>query len=183
MAKSRVEIIGIKELRQIIHDMGEGVQKVNSKAGRSGGDLIAEIANEYAPGPHILSRQSKKESNENIAVMDIGPDKEHWYYQFLETGALPHEIKAGVTARREVWLPFGHWRRAKKEDLANATAGAKLAFQGINGLVIIGAVSHPGMKASPFLRQALTRNRDLIQEHVGKVFRAEIDRYCEDKND
>ena len=148
--KVRVELIGDAELRDKLHRMGDNVRQANSKAARAGEVPIQEQANVGAPGPHILALQSKRESTEALAVVDIGPDKEHWFYQFFETGAIAHTIKA-----------------------KNAKA---LAFEGRNGLVVTQSVQHPGMKKKPFLKKSMTDNIDLVQELAGKVFLQEINK-------
>jgi HK97 gp10 family phage protein len=146
----RVELIGDKEMHEKLHRMGENVQKANSKAARAAEVPILSEATEMAPGPHIMALQSKRESTEDLAVVDIGPDKEHWFYQFFETGAIAHTIKA---------------KKAKA-----------LAFEGRNGLVVIQSVQHPGMQKHPFLKKSLTHNKDLVQEIAGKVFLQEINK-------
>lgn len=148
----RIELIGDKELKEQIRQLGDRVQAINSKACRAAQVPILDEANALAPGPHIIALQSKLESNENLAVVNIGPDKEHWYYQFDETGASAHEIKAG------------------------RSAGARLAFKGISGLVITRSVNHPGKSARPFLRPAMTHNREQAQKIAGQVFLAEINK-------
>lgn len=146
--RSRVELVGEAELRDKIRRLGDLVRQANSKAARAGAEPIQEEANRNAPGPHVLALQSKINSTEDQAIVDIGPDKEHYYYQFIETGATAHEIKGkGV-----------------------------LAFMGRKGLVITKAVKHPGIAAKPFLRPAMAHNRDAAQKRAGEVFRAEIDK-------
>lgn len=153
MARGRVrtELVGDKELREKLHRMGDLVRQANSKAARAAEEPIVAEANSLAPGPHILALQSARESTEDLAVVDIAPDKEHWYYQFTETGAGEHEIKGNPL----------------------------LAFEGDHGLVIIGKVTHPGMDAKPFLRPALMHNRDQAQKLAGEVFLREINKVTE----
>jgi HK97 gp10 family phage protein len=148
--KVRIELIGDKELHEKLHRLGKGVQAANSKAARAGEMPILAEATAGAHGPHILARQSKRESTEDLAVVDIGPDKEHWFYQFFELGAKVHTIKA---------------KKAKA-----------LAFEGRNGLMVIQSVQHPGMKKKPFLKKAMTHNIDLVREIAGKVFLDEINK-------
>ena len=144
----RVELIGEKELRAKLHQLGDLVRQANSQAARSGAEIIRADAASNAPGPHVLARQSKLNSTEDQAVVDIGPDKDHYYYQFFETGATGHEIR-----------------------------GSKyLAFMGSKGLIITRSVKHPGMAAHPFLRPAMTKNKDAVQKRAGEVFLAEINK-------
>ena len=148
--KVRIELIGDKELHEKLHRLGVGVQAANSKAARAAEVPIQAEANAGAPGPNILALQSKRESTEDLAVVDIGPDKEHWHYAFFEYGAIAHMIKP---------------KKAKA-----------LAFEGRKGLVVIQSVQHPGMKKKPFLKKSLLHNRDLAQQIAGKVFLDEINK-------
>ena len=148
--KVRVQLIGDAELRDKLHRMGQNVQKANSKAARAAEVPVQVEATEGAHGPHIMALQSKRESTEALAVVDIGPDKEHWFYQFFETGAVAHPIKA---------------KKARA-----------LAFEGRKGLVVIPAVQHPGIKKKPFLKKALRDNQDQVVEIAGKIFLAEINK-------
>ena len=154
MGKSRVEIVGMDEMRKKIKALGDRVEKINSQAARAAAEPIKDDANANAPGPYILALQSKRQSNENIAMVDIGPDKDHYYYRFIELGASGHEIK---------------FKKARA-----------LVFTGKKGLVMTGSVSHPGMKARPFLRPAMSKNRDKSQKIAGEVFLREINRVCDD---
>jgi HK97 gp10 family phage protein len=145
---ARVELVGEKELRDKLHKLGDLVRQANSKAARSGAAIIREDAAINAPGPYILALQSKINSTEDQAIVDIGPDKDHYYYQFFETGATAHEIKGNKY----------------------------LAFMGAKGLIITRSVQHPGMEAHPFLRPAMTKNRDAVQKRAGAVFMVEINK-------
>src|SRR3989304_441747 len=69
---------------------GRGGQAVIAAA-QAGGDVVQAAANPNAPGPNIQTRVSEKKLGQ--ATVDIGPDREHGNYQFIETGATYHEIK------------------------------------------------------------------------------------------
>lgn len=89
-------------------------------------EVIRIEAARQAPGPHIVAKM--KYVGRRRAQALIGPDKAHWYYQFFETGAQPHEISA---------------RRVRR-----------LVFPGRAGIVFVQRVRHTGMAAQPFLRPA-----------------------------
>ena len=75
----------------------------------------------------------------------IGPDKDHWFYQFSETGAAAHEIN-----------------------------GSPLLFQGREGMVKTARVSHPGMPAKPFLRPAHDSTQNEQQDTLGAHIKAAL---------
>ena len=50
-----------------------------------------------------------------------GPDKEHWYYQFFETGVQPFEINLGK-GRSKRTCSKQHQERGKGESRANDRA-------------------------------------------------------------
>ncbi len=145
----RMELIGGKDLQQKLRALGSSVQAANNTAARAAQTPILNEASANAPGPHVMALQSPRESTEDLAVVNIGPDKDHWYYQFAETGAGAHEIKAKSKA---------------------------LAFEGRKGLVIVKSIQHPGRSARPFLRPAMAHNREAAQKLAGEVFLAEINR-------
>ena len=128
MAKPfRMTIKGDKELLDKIAKMGTQISGVIEDAALTGAEEFKERANNLAPGPHIETDTVKK--TKTIAEVDIGPDKEHWYYRFFETGVGPHE----VTPKN--------------------TGGLK--FPGLAGEMIVRMIAHPkGFPAQPFLRLA-----------------------------
>ena len=85
-----------------------------------------------------------------VAEISVGPTREKWYLRFFEFGATSHEIK-----------------------------GTPLVFEGERGLVMTRSVKHPGMAARPFLRSAVTRNKERIVAKIGEVFQSEINRLVE----
>lgn len=148
--KTRIELIGGDELRKKIHNLGDAVQGINRTAAQAAQKPIMDEANSLAPGPNIIALTSKKESTEDRSVVNIGPDKEHWYYQFIETGVSAHEM--------------------------SGKSSPVLAFMGRGGVVITKLVRHPGFAARPFLRPAMNHNRDQAQKVSGQVFLQEINR-------
>lgn len=142
------ELKGDKELKDKLEKLGTSARSSLLTAAEAGAEIVRVAANENAPAPHVEISSKVEESR---AEVSIGPDKEHWYYQFLETGAGPHEIKGN---------PY-------------------LAFEGRNGAVITKLVHHPGMAAKPFLRSAMDGNKDTASSAVGEVFRKEINKLVE----
>lgn len=156
MSKVKFEVKGGKELAAKLRALGADAKAALIEADTAGANVILDAANAVAPGPHVVFQITKKSATS--VEVSIGPDKEHWYYRFFELGAGPHEIVAGLSARRQVRL--AHGGRAPKQELQTVTKESNLSFQGNNGLVIIHEVSHPGMAARPFLRPAIDMNKD-----------------------
>lgn len=139
----RVEIEGSAELLRKLRSLHDGAGQVVGGATRAGADLVESTAEAQAPGPHI-DVELVAQTNDK-AEYAIGPDKDHWYYVFIERGAVAHTIK-----------------------------GNPLVFRGRSGLVVTKQVQHPGMAARPFLRPALKR-KEQISGRMGSRFRAMIE--------
>lgn len=144
MANVVVTIEGGEELLAKLQQLGVDVRGVLKEAILAGAEEIWRPANQNAPGPHVIAEVT--DSDQNSATVGIGPDKEHWYYQFFETGAQAHEI-----------------------------TGAPLAFVGEEGTVITGRVGHPGMAAKPFLRPAFDRHKGDAEDSVGESLRKVVE--------
>lgn len=134
----RVRIEGGEELLKKLERMAEAARgEALVQAAESGADAILQRANELAPGPHLVMESRPVGGSVEVR---IGPDKEHWFYKFFESGAQPHEIDP------------------KK-------AGA-LIFEGRNGLVMTKSVSHTGMRAQPFARPAMTERQGEAEARI-----------------
>ena len=118
-----VSLEGGEDLLKAIRDADMSVRSVLRAATLAGGQVVANAAAGSAPGPGIVAEVM--EASAAGVEVGIGPDKEHWSYKFVETGAAPHEI-----------------------------LGTPLIFEGRAGMVKTAQVSHPGMAARPFLRPA-----------------------------
>lgn len=139
-----VRIEGGEELLRKLQQMGVDVKGALEAAALEGAEEIRRPANQDAPGPHIVAEVV--EADKKGCMVDIGPDKDRWYYRFIELGAQAHEI-----------------------------TGAPLAFEGKEGTVITGRVGHPGMAARPFLRPAFDRHKDDAEKAVGERLRKVIE--------
>ncbi len=154
MAKNiRMTIKGDKELLKKIKALGSGVEQVLEPAALAGAEVIKDQANSLAPGPHIETEVTEKSRTK--AKGEIGPDKDHWYYRFFETGTAPHEITP-------------------------KNAGG-LQFMGAGELIVRMIVHHPGMAANPFLRPAMDEKKKPAVDATGAEFKREIDRHVEKK--
>jgi HK97 gp10 family phage protein len=140
----KVTIEGGEELLRKLQKMGVDVREALREAALEGAEAIRGPANQSAPGPHIIAEVVG--SDQKGVTVAIGPDEEHWYYRFFESGAQAHEI-----------------------------TGTPLVFQGEEGTVVTGRVGHPGMAARPFLRPAFDRHKDDAEAGVGEKLRKIIE--------
>ena len=129
------------------------VRAVLEDAAEEGAQVIAEDANLQAPGPHVEVAQEAKGTD--TVTLAIGPDKEHWFYQFAETGTSQHEVKP-----------------------KNKQA---LAFLGSIGAVITKkALTIPAIAARPFLRPAFDARQTDAIEAISNRLRQEIEKNADD---
>lgn len=149
MGRSRkrisVHLQGGEELMRKLQAMQADVADVIERATQAGAEVVADAARADAPGPFIAVEVERNARGK--AVARIGPDKDHWYYRFFETGTAPHEI---------VGDPF-------------------LVFTAYGKLFRIRKVWNNGMAARPFLRPALDRNTDAATSAFGSVIRGVVE--------
>lgn len=87
-----------------------------------------------------------KQKKAGLIEAMIGPSKRKWWYRYFETGVTAHEI-----------------------------TGGPLVFEGDEGLVVTGAVAHPGLAARPWLRPAFDTQDDAAVEAVGEFLRQAVE--------
>lgn len=144
----KAKLEGGDELLKVLRELGISVDDVLEAAVLAGAEVIREEAAGNAPGSGAIAKEidAKKPGNVTAAV---GPDKAHWYYQFLETGAQAHEI--GPDTRQA------------------------MMFEGSEGEKFSRSIQHPGMAADPFLRPAVDGKRQDAVDSVGQVIRKAIE--------
>lgn len=138
------------ELLAAFKALGDNVASALENAGKAGGEVIHKAAESRAPGPNIGMEVKEKDSQHVLVV--IGPDKEHWFYQFAETGATAHEI---VATKRQ-----------------------RLVFTGREGTIFMKRLQHPGMAAEPFLRPAIDLSGEAAKEAAGSELKRAIEAAC-----
>lgn len=143
----RADLKGTREAIQRLRRIGADVDGIKKRAAEAGGEVIRADANRNAPGPHIVMDTKVKGSRVQV---EIGPDEEHWYYLFFETGAVEHGIKP------------------KNRKL--------LRFFDDDQEIFARVVQHPGMPADPYLRPALDERAGQAVEAVGRVIRRALPR-------
>ncbi len=146
----KFELEGMDELIKILEALGERASGVLMEATLEGAKEIVDLTNQLAPGPNIVMEAQPTGSNQ--VTVEFGPDKKHWFYQFAETGAAAHEIKASA------------------EDI--------LAAEGIDEVFgnIQNPVEHPGMAARPFMRPAIDVRKEAAFAAIGERIRREIEK-------
>jgi hypothetical protein len=147
----KIVIEGGAEIEKLLEKIGDEVEResVFRQAVSEGAQALVDYINPLAPGPHIGFEIES--ANAGGAEAAIGPDKEHWYYIFAETGAQPHEVGP---------------------DMRQA-----LMFEGGEGKTFLRkATKHPGVGARPFLRPAVDRRHKAASDAVGKVIAKVIER-------
>lgn len=139
-----ITVRGGEALAAKLKRMGAEASAALELAAEAGMAAIESAAEPLAPGPHLESETTERK--QNVARVEMGPDKEHWYYRFSEYGAGEHDV---------VGNPF-------------------LMFKGNAGTVVTRKVVHPGIKARPFLRPAFDGRRKKAQRNTGQVLRRVI---------
>lgn len=89
--KVRAEVKGGEELLRKLKEIQLDVKSVLKEAANAGGEVILSAAKDMAPGPHLVMETT--ESKKTHATVKIGPDKEHWFYRFIESGVVAHEVR------------------------------------------------------------------------------------------
>ena len=149
MTRSMIELDGIEDVEAKLRALGAALTEAVVEATEAGGKVGAAIMEERAPGPHIGTEMDEVNHQAGTATIKIGPDKEHFYYAFLERGAAPHKIMA-------------------------KNAGA-LVFQGREKLIMTKSVMHPGMAARPFMRRVAGSARAPVVTAVRDALRVVIE--------
>ena len=150
MGTTTVRIEGLEELQGKLRRLGSSVEAVLVVGATEGAKVIRDEARGRGPGPHI--EVELKKSSADYAEVSIGPDDEHWYYRFFESGVGSHEIKP-----------------SKKKALK---------FAGREGETVRRRVVHVGMGAKPFLRPAIEAGKGAATDKVREILKRAIEAVC-----
>ncbi len=135
----RIEVRGDKELIAKLKRMGVNVSGVLEDAVRAGATMIERDADRMAPNPFIDQNVAKR--TPDMVQIDVGPDREHWYYRFWEFGTSAHGP-------------------VRKEAM-------KIYYEGQFVTFTRGQV--PGLGARPFLRPAYQNNRTAAEAKISEA--------------
>lgn len=138
---------GDDELLKYLREIGEAVPRELKESVLLGGWVIANEAQALAGSEGVIAEVEF--ARDTYVRVAIGPDKEHWYLLFRETGARPHEISPDDRAALKLY-----------------PAGDEIYSESLH---------HPGVMARPFLRPAVDRKEDtavaVIAEKLTQLLR------------
>lgn len=154
-------------------------EKELENAVTNGAHAVTDYAEANAPGRGITWDMARP-WNTTQKSMEIGPDKEHWYYRFFEFGVQPFEInmiskrtqRGAIDRRRTERLGRSVTTRGRriKSELRAVKFGTDQIFS---------VVRPGGFPAKPFLRKAVRDNNDSIADVIGQTFLKAIDALLE----
>ena len=134
----RVEVTNLEEVRRVLEQLGPKAVAAMPAAIAEGAKVLQARMVALGPGPHI-------EIEQDGASAEIGPDKEHFYYCFFETGTSAHLVEP----REKSALKWGEQYAARSRP--------------------------GGMAAEPFMRPAVDEGVGEIGEAMGKVLLAAVE--------
>jgi len=166
------EVEGGEALAAKLAALGESATAVLLAAVREALGVAAGPIMQDAPGPHILVEQSDEPNTDGTKAFEIGPDKEHWFYRFFETGVQPFEIDLarGRSKRSGVYLKTGKGRGGRKLR-GNAQA---LMFTVGGETVYAKHVDRGPMAAKPFMRKNFLGNTDNMEARFGQEIETQV---------
>ncbi len=135
----RIEIRNLDEVKRLIAELGPRAKTVLPQAVEEGAKVLQAKMISLAPGPGIGIEM-------NGATAYIGPDKQHFYYAFFETGTSAHR----VSPVRKQALNWGG-----DAFSAGHTVG--------------------GIAPEPFMRPAVDEGADAVGQRVGEVIAQALD--------
>lgn len=135
----RVEIENLEELKRALANVENGMKNVLAKAVLAGAEFVEMEANADGPGP--FNAKELTVNRKTRAEAAVGPDKDHWYYKFQETGVQAHTVRPSQAEALQI----------DGDYFAMARPG--------------------GFSARPFLRPIIDTRSDDIQDEMADVFR------------
>jgi len=146
-----VKLEGSEALLKELRALGGNAKKAVRGATRAGAHVMQDEAERRARAVSGASgkhtRLVTSASQPTFVEASVGPSKKKFFMRFFETGVTRHEI-----------------------------SGHPLAFEGDQGLVVIGGVNHPGMPARPWLRPAFDATGDAAVAAMGDALRAAVEK-------
>jgi len=139
-----VQVVNERDVIAALERAGVAPRAVLTAAMLAASRIIENAAEQKAPGPHI-EHEVVEDTATKVSV-HVGPDKDHWYYRFFETGTSAHLVKP---VDRKAILIGGDTMRA---------------------FAVAGPVT-----AKPYLRPAVDNNKNQAADAAGLVFKQVLD--------
>lgn len=158
--KFSMKVEGGEKLQAELQKMGADALRVVKKATYDGANAVYGDIRRDAPGPHIEIVEADKPRAAGVFSVEMGPDKEHFFYQFFETGVQPFEINM---VKRRSKRSSGRGRKLKGDKKA-------IHF----GDIFAKRIQRGGMAARPFLRTNFIPKRAQIETAFGATIKAEV---------
>ena len=168
---------GGEDLLRKLKGLGLDATKVADVATREAMEVSRAKIEADAPGPGIVMVTDKAPAAGAAAYM-VGPDKDHWYYQFFETGVSAFEINMVKrrTSRTAIERKTGKVMGGRKIK----GGGGVLAFEIGTRTVFAKRVQRGPMAARPFMRRNFLGSENPMKDKFGYVIsKAVIVKYLE----
>lgn len=160
-SSSGVVLEGGDELLKKLELMGQKALSVLKDATHDGANAVFDDIKNNAPGSKsIVMVDSNKPRGYGVYSVDIGPDREHWFYQFFETGVRPYEINM---AKKRSKRASGRGRKIKSDKQAMSFGGQ-----------VFKKVVRGPMIARPFLRNNFLPRQKDIEDAFGDTIKREV---------
>jgi hypothetical protein len=169
---------GGAELLRKFKGLGLDATKVAERATAEAMEVARAKIEADAPGPGIVM-EPLPAKQAGTAMVQVGPDKDHWYYQFFETGVSAFEINMvrRRTKRTATEKKSGKAMRGRK---INTESSGVLAFEIGTRTVFARRVQRGPMAAQPFMRRNFLGSENQMKDRFGYVIsKAVIAKYLE----
>lgn len=157
-------------------------REVVEKALLAGGNVAQAEMQKRAPGPYIevefvrggsikkgtASGSEKKAIQLTGVYVAVGPDSDHWYYKFTDSGTKAH----GVTKRKRTRMQ----QHTRRRDLTLRARNLKPAMAWKQGGRWIFTRKVRGMSARPFMQPAMDAAHNDIMAAIGQTFAEEFEK-------
>jgi len=169
---------GGEELLKKLKGLGIDATAAADRATHAAMSVARDKIEADAPGPFIEMQRDDKIKGAGRAAYDVGPDTDHWFYQFFETGVQPFEIDMvrRRTKRSAIEKKSGKTMRGRKvrgeQAVMQFSIGGKEVFTR--------RVKRGGIPAQPFMRRNFLGSEEPMKDRFGdSIARTVIDKYVE----
>jgi len=162
--RTKTAVQGADELLAILAKFASntGIRPLVVDACQSGANTISTLSGDrLGNATAIKTEQNEETKSKGVQVSFlVGPDQEHWYLKFFETGVQPFE------------MDYAHrlLRGGKKERVRTMKKEKKALLLPIGGGMFRMSAKPGGFAARPYLRNTLNEQKDDIAQAVGNRF-------------